>query len=353
MKKKYILPAVKVFIAVVIAIALTKIAFFSGQEGKKQADISSGLEVATRTTTATVGDISSTVEVKGQVVQDKAVEAKATLSGTVDSLTVAKDAMITQGEPLLYLKKTETQEPKTSTDAEGNTTTTPSADKVTWGTVYAPVSGKVTYNVIENQDTTVGMVVASVTPQTYSATGDITAAQQYRLTNAPAAATISTTDGPAPFSCTDLKIGTKENTSTTTGQDGSSTTTSSGDGTKVEVRCSVPAEQQVFAGLKITIGIDAGSATGAVLAPVTAVEGSVTTGNVWVVTDPDNPKDAEKREVSLGINDGTNIQITNGLAEGETILQYVPGKDIVRTGNPNTCEPDNSACYDENGKEIL
>lgn len=192
-----------------------------------------------------------------------------------------------------------------------------------------------------------------MTPQTYSATGDITAAQQYRLTNAPAAATISTTDGPAPFSCTDLKIGTKENTSTTTGQDGSSTTTSSGDGTKVEVRCSVPAEQQVFAGLKITIGIDAGSATGAVLAPVTAVEGSVTTGNVWVVTDPDNPKDAEKREVSLGINDGTNIQITNGLAEGETILQYVPGKDIVRTGNPNTCEPDNSACYDENGKEIL
>lgn len=349
MKKKYILPAVKIFIAVVIAIALTKIAFFSGQENKEQADISSGLEVTTRTTTATVGDITSTVEVKGQVVQDKAVEAKATLTGTVDSLTVAKDAMITQGEPLLYLKKTEPQEPKT--DAEGNTVTP--SDKVTWGTVYAPVSGKVTYNVIENQDTTTGMVVASVTPQTYSATGDITAAQQYRLTNAPAAATISTTDGPAPFSCTDLKIGTKENTSTTTGQDGSSTTTSSGDGTKVEVRCSVPAEQQVFAGLKITIGIDAGSATGAVLAPVTAVEGSVTTGNVWVVTDPDNPKDAEKREVSLGINDGTNIQITNGLAEGETILQYVPGKDIVRTGNPNTCEPDNSACYDENGKEIL
>ena len=245
MKKKYILPAVKIFIAVVIAIALTKIAFFSGQEGQNQADISSGLEVTTRTTTATVGDITSTVEVKGQVVQDKAVEAKATLTGTVDSLTVAKDAMITQGEPLLYLKKTEPQEPKT--DAEGNTVTP--SDKVTWGTVYAPVSGKVTYNVIENQDTTVGMVVASVTPQTYSATGDITAAQQYRLTNAPAAATISTTDGPAPFSCTDLKIGTKENTSTTTGQDGS-TTTSSGEGTKVEVRCSVPSDQQVFAGLK-------------------------------------------------------------------------------------------------------
>ena len=337
--KKYVLPTLKVLIAVVIALALAKIAFFPSKQGQERADISSGLEVSTRTTTATVGDITSTVEVKGQIVQDKAVEAKATLTGTVDSLAVAKDALVTQGEPLLYIKKTE-----------------PSADggeKTTWGTVTAPESGKVSFSVIENQDTSVGMVVATVTPQTYSATGTITASQQYRLTNAPAAATISTTDGPAPFSCTDLKIGTKENTSTTTGQDGSSTTTSSGDGTKVEVRCSVPAEQQVFAGLKITIGIDAGSATGAVLAPVTAVEGSVTTGNVWVVTDPDNPKDAEKREVSLGINDGTNIQITNGLAEGETILQYVPGKDIVRTGNPNTCEPDNSACYDENGKEIL
>lgn len=131
MKKKYILPAVKIFIAVVIAIALTKIAFFSGQENKNQADISSGLEVTTRTTTATVGDITSTVEVKGQVVQDKAIEAKATLSGTVDSLAVVKDAMVTQGEPLLSLKKTESQAPTTGTDADGGPVTTPSADKVT------------------------------------------------------------------------------------------------------------------------------------------------------------------------------------------------------------------------------
>ena len=78
----------------------------------------------------------------------------------------------------------------------------------------------------------------------------------------------------------------------------------------------------------------------------------MTTGNVWVVTDPDNPKDAEKRAVSLGINDGTNIQVTDGLTEGETILLFVPGKDIVRNGTPSSCEPDNSVCYDENGKEI-
>lgn len=35
------------------------------------------------------------------------------------------------------------------------------------------------------------------------------------------------------------------------------------------------------------------------------------------------------------------------------VLTFVPGKDVQRTGTPNTCEPDNSVCYDENGKEIL
>lgn len=288
--KKYALPTLKVLIAVVIALALTKIAFFPSQQGQERADISSGLEVSTRTTTATVGDITSTVEVKGQIVQDKAVEAKATLTGTVDSLAVAKDALVTQGEPLLYIKKTEPS-------ADGG-------DKTTWGTVTAPESGKVSFSVIENQDTSVGMVVATVTPQTYSATGTITASQQYQLVNAPTQATLTIEGGAAPFTCDNLRIGTKPTTSTTTSQDGTTTTTT-GDGTSVEVRCPVPADQKVFPGLTVSIGVDAGSATGALLVPVTAVEGTVLKGNVWVVTDPAKPDAAEKREVTLGITDGT------------------------------------------------
>ena len=130
------------------------------------------------------------------------------------------------------------------------------------------------------------------------------------------------------------------------------TTTTTGDGTSVEVRCTVPTDQTVFPGLKATIGIDAGSVTGALLAPVSAVEGSFTAGSVWVLSDPSDPKTAVKTAVTLGITDGTNIQITEGVKEGDTILQYVPGKDITRTGKPNTCEPDYSVCYDENGEEI-
>jgi len=156
--KRFVWPALKALIAVIVAIALVKIAFFPDQGDSATADITPGYQLSTKTTTVTVGDISSTVEVKGKIVQDKAVEAKATLTGVVDSFGVEKGGHITQGAPLVYLKKVEPQQPKVTTDEEGNTTQTEVPDKVTWDTVYAPTTGTVSFNVIANQDTTAGMV---------------------------------------------------------------------------------------------------------------------------------------------------------------------------------------------------
>nr|WP_250649921.1 MULTISPECIES: efflux RND transporter periplasmic adaptor subunit [unclassified Actinomyces] len=331
----------------VIAVALAKIAFFPDGGDETSTGPTPSYEVATQTTQAVIGDISNTVGVKGQVVEDAAVQAQATLNGVVDSFDVAKGSYVTAGAPLIYLKKVEPQEPIQEVGEDGTVTTIPVADKVTWATVYAPADGIVSYNVIEGQDTTIGMVVATVSPGTYSAVGTITPSQQYQLTNAPSTAMLTLEGGPAPFECQNLTIGTK--TQKTTTPEGSASTPS--DGTSVEVRCPIPSSQQVFPGLPVTIGIDAGSATGALIVPVTAVEGSTTTGNVWVVTDPANPDLAEKREVTLGINDGTSIQVTDGLSEGDEILLFVPGKDVVRTGEPNSC--DQYACYDENGQEYL
>lgn len=351
--KRYIMPTLKGLVAVIAVVALVKIAFFPSSGNDATATPDTGVAAAAQTTHVTTGDISNTVSVKGQIVEDAASEAKATLAGTVDSFAVNEGSVVNAGEPLLYLKKTEAQEPEevTTTDEEGNTSveTRQRDPKVTWATVTAPVAGKVRFNVIRDQETSVGVVVATVAPGTYSAKGTITPSQQYRLTNAPTTAQLTLEGGPAPFECTGLTIGTRENTSTSTAADGSSTTTTQ-DGTSVEVRCPVPSDQQVFPGLPVTIGMDAGSATGALLVPVTAVEGETSSGNVWVVTDPADPSNAEKREVKLGINDGTNVQITEGLAEGDTILTFVPGKDIERTGTPNQC--DEYACYDANGKEI-
>ena len=348
--KRFVLPTLKVLIALVIAVALTKIAFFPSSGQEATTGPSAGFEIAAQTTTATVGDVSNTIDVKGQVVQDAAVNAPATLAGSVDSFAVSEGATVTKGEPLVYLKKVEPQDPAVSTDEDGNEVTTPVADKVTWATVYSPAAGTVSLKVLEDQETAVGDVLATGTPGTYSATGTITPSQQYQLTNAPKTASLTLDGGPAPFDCTGLTIGTKPTSQTTTDADGATTTTQ-GDGTSVEVRCPIPSDQKVFPGLPVTIGIDAGSATGAVLVPVTAVEGSTGKGEVWVVPADGDADKAEKRDVTLGVNDGTNVQVTDGLKEGETVLLFVPGKDTTRTGEPNTC--DEYACYDEKGQEYL
>ena len=328
--KRFVWPALKTFLAVVVAVALVKIAFFPSQNEGATADISPGYAADVKTATVTTGSISNTVEVKGRIVQDAAVDVQADLAGVVDSVAVEKDTQVNAGEPLLHIKHSEPQNPVTRTDEEGNVTQTPVAE----------------------QETGVGVVVATIAPSTYSATGTVSASQQYRLTNAPTAATVTLEGGPAPFQCNSLKIGTKSTTSTTTGGDGSTTTTS-GDGTSVEMRCSVPADQKVFAGMPATISVDAGSASDTLLVPVTAVEGKVGSGFVWLVPDSGDTSKAVKTAVTLGITDGTNIQVTAGLKADQKVLQFVPNKDTRRTGTPDTCEQDNSACYDSDGKEIL
>ncbi|WP_414172242.1 hypothetical protein [Clavibacter tessellarius] len=56
--------------------------------------------------------------------------------------------------------------------------------------------------------------------------------------------------------------------------------------------------------------------------PTTAVEGLADTGNVWLASESGEP---EERAVGLGISDGKVVQITSGLAEGDMVLEFVPG----------------------------
>jgi hypothetical protein len=40
----------------------------------------------------------------------------------------------------------------------------------------------------------------------------------------------------------------------------------------------------------------------------------------------------EERPVTLGLNDGVNVEVVDGLEEGELVLQFVPG---ASAGDPN------------------
>jgi membrane fusion protein, multidrug efflux system len=70
--------------------------------------------------------------------------------------------------------------------------------------------------------------------------------------------------------------------------------------------------------------VESGRAEDVLLVPVTAVQGSFATGNVWVVL-PDGS--SEQRSVSLGLTDGEMVEVTEGLAEGDSILEFVPVVD--------------------------
>lgn len=373
--KRYLLTGLKVLLALVVTAALVKLAFFPDSEQTAPTAAQTGFSVSTPLVTVTKADVKSAVDIDGQVVADAPTQVPATSVGTVARLYFDNGAAVTSGEPILTIKKTETvtttdngsngsNGANGSSDSKGTNgsadssdsaadTTPKTTEKVTYIDVYAPATGTINYSVIKDQETTVGTSIASISTGTYSATGTISAAQQYQLTQAPTSATITIKSGPAPFACNNLKIGTGTASAPTnsTAAPKDTTDTSSGDGTTVQVRCAVPADKKVFPGLKATISIAVGEAKGALTVPLTAVQGNYATGKVWLVPDPTKPTKTVETTVKLGINDGNQIVVTSGLKEGDSILQFVPGQDVDKTGKPNSCDPDGT-CYDSAGKEI-
>ena len=374
--KRYLLTGLKVLLALVVTAALVKLAFFPDSEQTTPTAAQTGFSVSTPLVTVTKADVKSAVDIDGQVVADAPTQVPATSVGTVARLYFDNGAAVTSGEPILTIKKTETVTTTDngsngsngangssdskgagsadSSDSDSKADTTPkTTEKVTYIDVYAPATGTINYSVIKDQETTVGTSIASISTGTYSATGTISAAQQYQLTQAPTSATITIKSGPAPFACNNLKIGTGTASAPTnsTAAPKDTTDASSGDGTTVQVRCAVPADKKVFPGLKATISIAVGEAKGALTVPLTAVQGNYATGKVWLVPDPAKPTKTVETTVKLGINDGNQIVVTSGLKEGDSILQFVPGQDVDKTGKPNSCDPDGT-CYDSAGKEI-
>ena len=373
--KRYLLTGLKVLLALVVTAALVKLAFFPDSEQTTPTAAQTGFSVSTPLVTVTKADVKSAVDIDGQVVADAPTQVPATSVGTVARLYFDNGAAVTSGEPILTIKKTETvtttdngsngsNGANGSSDSKGTNgsadssdsaadTTPKTTEKVTYIDVYAPTTGTINYSVIKDQETTVGTSIASISTGTYSATGTISASQQYQLTQAPTSATLTIKSGPAPFACNNLKIGagTASSSTNSTAAPKDSTDTSSGDATTVQVRCAVPADKKVFPGLKATISIAVGEAKGALTVPLTAVQGNYATGKVWLVPDPTKPTKTVETTVKLGINDGNQIVVTSGLKEGDSILQFVPGQDVDKTGKPNSCDPDGT-CYDSAGKEI-
>jgi multidrug efflux pump subunit AcrA (membrane-fusion protein) len=334
-----VFPALRLVVWAVIAVSLAVLAFGGGGSGGNGASTDGPLQPTVTLTEPTVpvvrGTVLNTVTVDGVVAADAAVPVKATAAGTVRRLLVAQGATVTQGQALIEIRSETPRPPVTGTDAEGNPTVTERDPVVKLTTVPAPVAGTLTsLGVLVDQIVAVGDAAGSISPGTLSITATLTQAQQFRLLTPPGSAEVDVQGGPAPFTCTGLTLGVAPAGADPAGDPSGDPSMNPGGAPATggtTARCSVPAGTTVFAGMTAKVAIAAGEATDVLVVPVTAVQGAVANGTVWVVADGGEP---EERAVTLGLTDGEQIEVREGLTEGESVLQFVPvADDEIVEGN--------------------
>ncbi len=279
--RRWIFPLLLVLIFGACAAALVKIAFFPD---RAESMVSPEAGITDPVVAVERGSIVNALSLSGNVARDDSYGVRSELNGTVIAVHVGEGAAVAAGQKLFTVRQ---EEPRKDID------------------VVAPEAGDVSeLALVKGQPTTVGTETYKLTPSRYHLLATVDPVQLYRLVNAPTEATVTISGGPAPFACTGVGVQV------------------SAEGT-ASVRCAIPADQTVFAGLPATMDLALGQVDDALVIPVTAVKGGAGTGNVWV--DAGDGSDPEERAVTLGVNDGVMVEVVDGLAEGESIRQFVPG----------------------------
>ncbi|MGN6428695.1 MAG: efflux RND transporter periplasmic adaptor subunit [Leifsonia sp.] len=330
--RRWVFPIVRILLVAAIAVALVKLAFFPS--GEAEADPATpSAQLGDPVTAVATGTIVNDVTVSGSIVADSAVPARATSAGTVNKVQVSVGQKVAAGDILFDVKIETPREPVASTAPDGSQTLEEREPLVRYEEVTAPIAGVVSeLPVLSGQTVAIGDTVGAVAPPTFSATAALPAEQQYRLVNRPTEAKVTVKGGPAPFTCTGLSITTPPAAvSDAAGPSGGGAGGAGGGGgqgvagaaSNTTVRCAIPANVTVFPGLTADITMSAGKAENVLTVPTTAVKGSAQTGVVYV----QDPKGGEPKEVpvTLGLTDGTWVEIRAGLKEGDSILEFVPG----------------------------
>ncbi|MFI2755126.1 secretion protein HlyD [Cellulomonas sp. P22] len=320
--RRIIFPTIRILLWAVIAAALVKIAFQGAELTTTDDALVPTAVITEQHAEVTTGTVTNAVAVQGSVIDDPSVPVKVTMAGTVTKVLATAGQHVEVGTPVLEVTLETPVEPTVATNPEtGEQTVTENKPKIKKETIKASSAGTLTLTALKEQIVAVGDTVGSVAPGTLSVTGALSADQQYRLLGLPGEAQVTLKGGPAPFTCTGLRIG---SSIPDTGTDATQVDTSPSTGGTVT--CAVPAGITAFAGLGADIVITNGTAENVAVVPVTAVQGSVQDGNVWVVL-PDGTN--EERAVKLGLTDGENVQVTEGLSVGDQILLFVPVGDVT------------------------
>ena len=338
--RKWVFPVVRILLVAAIAVALGKLAFFPDKTDEVSA-VPTG-EIVEPVIPVALGTIVNDVVVQSTVTADPAAPLKSTAAGTVDEIFFPQGSVVAAGDTVFDVKVEIVRSPEDSIDDEGKT-----KPKIyRYEQVVAPAAGVLSsLGVISGQDVTIGMVAGQIAPPTFSVSGSLKPEQRYRLVDQPTDASISITGGPAAFTCTGLRITTPLSGSegggtggdTTGGETTGGTSAGTGGGSNTTVSCPIPSEVTVFSGLAAEMTISGGKAENVLVVPTTAVRGAALSGTVWVSRADGG---TEERAVGLGLNDGSQVEITGGLVEGDQILQFAPGA----LADPSGCPPGATDC---------
>ncbi|MFE5409881.1 efflux RND transporter periplasmic adaptor subunit [Microbacterium sp. NPDC056569] len=291
--RRWIFPILLVLVLGAAALALVKIAFFP--DTAPTAALQPSAQIADPVVPVERAQVANALSLTGTIARDGAYPVRSEIDGTVTAVHVGEGQAVAAGQKLFTVKQ---------------------ADPVKNVDVLAPEAGDVTeIAVVKGQPASIGGELAKLTPARYHVRATVDPVQLYRLQGAPTEGSVTIQGGPAPFTCTGLKVEVADDGTTT-------------------VTCAVPADQVVFAGLQAQLDIDLGTVSDVLVVPTTAVKGGAGSGVVWV---DGGDGELEERTIALGVSDGTIVEVTTGLDEGEQVRQYVPG----------VAAADEPVCYDD------
>lgn len=314
-KRTLVFQIIRLIIGALIAIALVKFAFFPSTEAK---ELPTGQGTFTApTVTVERGSIENDVSLRATVVRDAATSVKATQTGVVIKVFTPSGTVVSAGAPVLQVRQT----------VESDNPELPAQTR--YLNIASPAAGTLSLDVIAGQDVQIGQVIGSILPATFHAEVSVTPDQLYSLQSLPNEAELAITDGPEPFPCVSLHTVSGAPQPSSPDQQGVPQGPSN-----PQLRCSIPADRQVFDGVTGKLQITGNSAADVLTVPTTAVEGRYREGRVYLPG-----KDGKKPTpitIQLGVSDGTLVEVTGGIEEGTEILQFAPlNKDDKDSDQPN------------------
>lgn len=316
-------------IGALVAVSLVKLAFLDGAVGAPDDALHPTGQVPAESVSIETGTVQNSLVIDGTIELDPSAKALAPVDGEVNYAFVEPGDTVAKGERILQVRSETVPdvEPVAQLpDDDGAVVPVPAAPEpvVRYTDVRAPADGKLADFAIDIGDAVAeDEELATIQPESFTATGTISPLDRYRLVDASVEAVVTIENGPEPFGCGRVVVGdAATETSSEPTEEEQMMGVETGSETGSSVSCAVPDHVTVFDGLSMSMEIDAGSVEDVVVVPVTAVRGLVGAGTVWSVDDSGNETE---REVELGVTDGKIVEVVSGLEPGDEVLRFVPG----------------------------